>query len=52
MAQTDYSRAMNLLRRITPVRPVWVGSDGKFRIAHTGDMIEMLENCGVETVAK
>lgn len=44
-------RARFLLARITPARPVWVGCDGRLRMAHTDDMREMLERLGYSTVA-
>lgn len=44
-------RAYQLLARITPSRPVWVGDDGVFRLGHSADMTEMLERLGHRTVA-
>lgn len=44
-------RARNLLARIAPTRPVWLGCDGLLLIAHTDDMRAMLEQLGVRTSA-
>lgn len=32
-------------------RPVWFGCDGKLRIGHTDDMVQMLVDLGMEICA-
>jgi hypothetical protein len=32
-------------------RPVWIGCDGWLRIGRTGDMVQMMDDIGVQTRA-
>lgn len=52
MQVRDLDRMRDLLARVRkdPAnRPVWLGCDARFRLAHTDDMIEMLERLGYAT---
>ena len=45
-------RAERLLARDKYPRPVWIGDDGWFRIGHTDDMRQMLDDLGIKTSAQ
>jgi len=45
-------RAEKLLARGGHSRPVWIGDDGWFRIGHTDDMRQMLDDLGIKTSAQ
>lgn len=45
--QERIERAKLLLKRCAMARPVWIGCDGWFRVGHTDDMRQMLDDLGI-----
>jgi len=35
--------------KMTPARALWIGDDGILRRGHSSDMIQMLEDLGIQT---
>lgn len=52
MMAEKVERLRVLLEKSTTVitRPVWAGDDGMLRIGHSGDLVEMLNNVGIDNV--
>lgn len=42
-------RAQALLARCETTRPVWIGDDGRLKLGHSGDLVQMLTDLRIQT---